>query len=102
MKRGSFLVACRGFIPGKLCLLVCVSMNQVCCSILIHPTQLVKYGVISVQDLVDDLMQWKWLYVSGRLHKPVSNMLILHVSSRRKEASSLLSANHRMRLLQSL
>jgi translocator assembly and maintenance protein 41 len=27
--------------------------------------------VISVQNLIEDLEQWKTLYVSGRLHKPV-------------------------------
>lgn len=35
------------------------------------PQRLMKYGVISTNDLVDDLEQWKFLYCSGRLQKPV-------------------------------
>ena len=33
--------------------------------------QTIKYGVISTEDLVDDLNNWTSMYVSGRLHKPV-------------------------------
>jgi len=33
--------------------------------------QIIKYGVIGVQALLEDLEHWKTLYVSGRLHKPV-------------------------------
>jgi len=44
----------------------------------------VKYGVISERRLVDDLTNWKTLYISGRLHKPV------HIIKHNFEKSPLL------------
>mmetsp|Transcript_3506 Transcript_3506/g.4935 ORF Transcript_3506/g.4935 Transcript_3506/m.4935 type:complete len:323 (+) Transcript_3506:262-1230(+) len=31
----------------------------------------IKYGVISTEHFLEDLTDWRWLYTSGRLHKPV-------------------------------
>jgi Phosphatidate cytidylyltransferase, mitochondrial len=35
------------------------------------PGQMFKYGVISTHTLIDDLVNWRSMYVSGRMHKPV-------------------------------
>jgi mitochondrial translocator assembly and maintenance protein 41 len=40
-----------------------------------HGEDVIKYGVISVDDVVRDLKEWDTLYVAGRMHKPVK---VLH------------------------
>uniref|UniRef100_A0A0N5CB25 Phosphatidate cytidylyltransferase, mitochondrial n=1 Tax=Strongyloides papillosus TaxID=174720 RepID=A0A0N5CB25_STREA len=37
--------------------------------------RMIKYGVISTYDTLQHLLDWRWLYVSGRLQKPVLNVL---------------------------
>ena len=34
--------------------------------------QRIKYGVVTMDDLCKDLIEWQTLYLSGRMHKPVS------------------------------
>ena len=37
-------------------------------------TQIVKYGVVSVDRMCKDLLQWDSLYLSGRMQKPVATL----------------------------
>lgn len=40
--------------------------------------RLIKYGTISRDNFLLDLNNWQWLYLSGRLHKPVSILQRFH------------------------
>lgn len=37
--------------------------------------RLIKYSVIDVEDLEEDLLRWKWLYLAGRLQKYVVDLI---------------------------
>ena len=52
----------------------------------------VKYGVISTEKLIQDLLDWNELYVSGRLHKPA---LFIDQQNSRKELHTAMSTNLR-------
>ena len=66
-----------------------------------HP-QLIKYGVIQMDHLIDDLLDWNYLYIAGRLHKPVK---IVQVAQNNKEITELLRSitiNHQSALYAAL
>ncbi|CAO4360657.1 unnamed protein product [Caenorhabditis nigoni] len=35
----------------------------------------IKYGIISYENVKQDLLDWRWIYISGRLHKPVLDVI---------------------------
>ncbi|PFX26884.1 Mitochondrial translocator assembly and maintenance protein 41-like [Stylophora pistillata] len=51
--------------------------------------RMIKYGTISRENFLLDLNDWQWLYLAGRLHKPVHFVLRPHD----EDISSALKAN---------
>nr|DBA18708.1 TPA: hypothetical protein GDO54_016924 [Pyxicephalus adspersus] len=37
--------------------------------------KIIKYGIVSTDALIEDLLHWKSLYIAGRLHKPVKILM---------------------------
>ncbi|KAL7561538.1 hypothetical protein ACA910_022692 [Epithemia clementina (nom. ined.)] len=35
-----------------------------------------KYGIVQVEDLLEDLRDWKYFYLAGRMHKPILPLLL--------------------------
>lgn len=60
-------------------------------SLLRLSSQLVKYGVMDVDTLCQDLLDWDTLYISGRMHKPVA-MLTTDARVRLAQQVNLTSA----------
>lgn len=42
--------------------------------------QMYKYGVVRMDDLIRDILEWKRFYFSGRLQKPVSFTALMFIS----------------------
>ncbi|KAL7515819.1 hypothetical protein ACHAWX_000894 [Stephanocyclus meneghinianus] len=45
----------------------------------------IKYGVVSTSDLIRDLRQWDYLYLAGRMHKPIVSISLPSDSKSAKE-----------------
>lgn len=56
----------------------------------------IKYGIISVDRLCSDLLDWKTLYVSGRMHKPVR--IVKGMSERRVLLAAQVNLTSALRL----
>lgn len=51
--------------------------------------KVIKYGVVSTDTLIEDLLYWKTLYIAGRLHKPVKIL----VQKENKQLRTALNTN---------
>ncbi|VDK86904.1 unnamed protein product [Litomosoides sigmodontis] len=46
-----------------------------CNTRVLHRNQLLKYSVIDTNDLLLDLIEWRWMYLAGRLQKSVVDII---------------------------
>lgn len=66
-----------------------------------NDNRLIKYGVVTEVDIVEDLLDWNFMYLAGRLHKPVEILIEPDDNSQLRTAlvQNLQSAVHAALLL---
>ncbi|XP_044021417.1 phosphatidate cytidylyltransferase, mitochondrial [Aphidius gifuensis] len=66
-----------------------------------NDNRLIKYGVVTEDDIVEDLLDWNFMYLAGRLHKPVEILIEPDDNSQLRTAlvQNLQSAVHAALLL---
>ncbi|KAL9185241.1 hypothetical protein ACHAXT_003018 [Thalassiosira profunda] len=62
----------------------------------------IKYGVVATDDLISDLMHWDYLYLAGRMHKPIVPIGNIGEAARRDEIEEAQRANLRSAVSASL
>jgi Phosphatidate cytidylyltransferase, mitochondrial len=67
----------------------------------------IKYGIVQINDLIDDLQNWSFLYIAGRMHKPIVPIPLVQYHNDRKtisqnnlDAESSADMIHRMMMAQ--
>jgi mitochondrial translocator assembly and maintenance protein 41 len=65
-----------------------------------NQTQLIKYGIIGEDALIKDLYDWDYLYMSGRLQKPVK--FIKKINSNKNEGYEMFSTSYSLILFVNL
>lgn len=60
---------------------------------------IIKYGVVNASDLINDLVDWNYLYLAGRLHKPVEILSAPALDIQNAIAINLTNAVHTSLLL---
>jgi len=55
----------------------------------------IKYGIVSTDDLIEDLTCWKYLYLAGRMHKPTVEIDLSTTPSSEHEEQEQVVVNRR-------
>jgi len=55
----------------------------------------IKYGIVSTDDLIEDLTCWKYLYLAGRMHKPTVEIDLSTTPSSENEEQEQVVVNRR-------
>eukprot|EP00522_Entomoneis_paludosa_P018277 CAMPEP_0172451302 /NCGR_PEP_ID=MMETSP1065-20121228/9400_1 /TAXON_ID=265537 /ORGANISM="Amphiprora paludosa, Strain CCMP125" /LENGTH=404 /DNA_ID=CAMNT_0013203251 /DNA_START=11 /DNA_END=1225 /DNA_ORIENTATION=- len=61
-------------------------------------TDSIKYGVVQVEDFMQDLSDWKYMYLAGRAHKPILPLLDLNKERHVNQRQQIINAQEQINL----